>query len=251
MKILKFLLLIINIVFSQSTDIETNSIKLVADKFWGVDKYNSIYYSVNNTIYKKTDDSLINFQDFEAGEINSINVFNPLKIGVFYKNTNRFYQLDNKLNSVNKLNFLKTEDLKTITFATLTYRDNVWIFNENTTCLELFSIRDNKSLFKTIPINDNVLDICSTVNNCWVLTSKHILKYNYLGQLEFKINNSDFTKIGTSSKFVILQKENKLYKLELNSLTEVVLPIKNIENFSVNEEYLYIYNSNNLHKIRI
>ena len=115
----------------------------------------------------------------------------------------------------------------------------------------MFSIKENKTLLKTIPINDEVLDINSSINNCWVLTSNNILKYNYLGQLELKINNLGCTKLRASSKFVIIQKENKLYKLEMSSLKELILPVNIIENFSVNEEYLYIYNSNKLHKIKI
>jgi hypothetical protein len=251
LKNLILIFFLIKIVYSQPTEIKTYNVNFDADKFWGVDKYNSIYLSKNNTIYKQENESVMNFQDFESGEIESISVYNPLNIGVFYKNTNRFIQLDNKLNPISKVNFLKSQDLKTITFASLTYHDSIWVFNENSTCLELFSIKENKTLLRSIPINDTVLDMNSTINNCWILTSNNILKYNYLGQLELKVKNLGCTKIKSSSKFVILQKENKLYKLEKSSLKELFLPVNIIENFSVNEEYLYIYNSNKLHKIKI
>nr|WP_152556284.1 hypothetical protein [Nonlabens ulvanivorans] len=82
--LLLFLISSYNLIAQISTD---NSISLSCDSFYGVDDFESIYYSTDNVLYKKSESKRLEFFDIQLGDITSVDIINPLKILVFYRDT--------------------------------------------------------------------------------------------------------------------------------------------------------------------
>ncbi len=100
-KLLFFFLFSLNISFTQ--EIETKLISttpLQADTFIGIDDFENIYFLKNNILYKKRANDTINYSNVLLGKINSVNIQNPFKIVIFYRDFNSITLLDNNLNEL-------------------------------------------------------------------------------------------------------------------------------------------------------
>ena len=76
--------------FSQEQDLE-------ADVFIGADKFSNIYYTQNRTLHKAETNQVLEYAALNLGEITTVDIVNPLKISVFYKQSNTVVLLDNTL----------------------------------------------------------------------------------------------------------------------------------------------------------
>ena len=75
-----------------------------ATTFIGVDSFQNVYTLKGNAFYKNNQE---NYQNLNLGEIFSIDIRNPFKIVLFYKNFNTVILLDNRLNEIEKIQFFK------------------------------------------------------------------------------------------------------------------------------------------------
>ncbi|MBA3985797.1 MAG: hypothetical protein H0X63_04300, partial [Flavobacteriales bacterium] len=80
-------------------------IPLKANTFIGIDKYNALYYLKNKTLFKQTLTESFQFNDFQLGNIGSVDILNPLAITIFYPNYNIAVVLDNNLNEIKRISF--------------------------------------------------------------------------------------------------------------------------------------------------
>ena len=103
MKYFAFVVVIIRLFFVQAQEFKTAFFKdysLNADKFIGVDDFENSYYINHNNLYKKTAQTIYSYANSQLGEITSVDITNPLKILVFYRDFKTVLLLDNRLNEL-------------------------------------------------------------------------------------------------------------------------------------------------------
>ncbi len=227
--------------------------KLDAQALVGVDNFETLFYINNNVLYKNLNGNSINFSHIQLGNITSVNIFNPLKINVFYSDFNTVVILDNRLTEITRIDFNRLQPFRNISHISTGNDNTIWIYNQDTQELEIFDYKANKTKVKTLPIQGDVLDIKSDFNLCWLLTKDYLYKYNYVGSFLSKIKNKGFTKLVQANKNLILQKENQLFYIakDLEIFTELKIPKLLIKQFLVTNETLYIYDEEFLHEYRL
>ncbi|UKM64486.1 hypothetical protein GSB9_01035 [Flavobacteriaceae bacterium GSB9] len=231
----------------------TNSNELKADTLVSVDDFATTYYTSNNVFYKKYGAKIITYNNLQLGDIFSANVFNPLKINLFYKDFNTIIILDNRLAEIFKIDFNTVSPYKNVSQVSTGFDNTIWIFNQDQQKLELFDYKTQTTRAQTAPVESMVLDLKSNYNYCWLLTKNHLFVFNYFGALVSKTENSGYTSIEIFKEGCLLKKNNTLYYLKhnLKTPTEIKIPNLMIHGFSVTNETLYIYDNKNLHKLQL
>ena len=256
MKHLFYLLLLLSYSITSQEVIQTCFVKktnLKADTFIGKNSFESIFYTQNNVLVVNTKIGIIEYSNFQLGNITSVNTFNPLKINLFYKDFNTAVILDNRLSEMFKIDFNTIQPYKSISKISTGYDNTLWVFNQDTQQLELYDYKANITRVETLPIKSAVLDLKSNYNYCWLLTKKNLYIYNYFGSLLKKIPNHGCTSIAEENGNIILKKNNHLFYLKKNTqnLVPITLPNLLIKQFFVTNESLYIYTNETLEQFQL
>lgn len=256
MKNLLYFLLFLSVSVSSQESIEAEFIKkaeLNAETFIGIDNFEALYYLNYNVLYKKDNDTTINYNNVQLGEITGVNIFGPLKINVFYKDFNTVIILDNRLSEIFKIDFNKLQPYRNITHVSTGNENTLWVFNQDTQQLEVYDYKNRKTRTNTLPIQNRILDLKSDFNVCWALTKDYLYNYNYTGSLNSKIKNEGYTSFFFDNGNIILKKENNLFYLKKDSkiIQAIKLPELLIKQFFVTNETLYIYDEEFLHEYQL
>lgn len=256
MKFIKFFIVLLSSSIVAQTSITAKFIKkeaLNVDNIVDVDNFGTTYYINNSTFYLQTKDKTINYSNVQLGNITSANAFNPLKINLFYKDFNSVVVLDNRLAEIVKIDFNFLQPFRNLTHISTANNNAIWLFDQNTQQLELFDYISHKTIAKTLPIDDTIIDITSNYNFCWLMSNAFIYAYNYFGSLIYKIPNNGYTSIKVSHENLFLLKENQLfYKAKnTNKVEAVKLPQLLINQFLVTNETLYIYDHEFLYQYQL
>lgn len=236
--------------FSQEIQIEqVFKMSFSDEKFIGIDKYNHLYSLNKNILFKKRENKTDQFSALGLGEITSVDILNPLKIVVFYSEINTVVLLDDRLNEIQRINFNELSELKIVDFVGNAGKNNLWIFNSLTKELEIFDYKKKKSIAHTQPVMQEILQLQSNFNYCWLLTSNGLLSYNSYGSFVdewFEENIADFRFY---NNYFIYQKEKTLYVFDIRNKTShsLELPKIDIRNFYTHNENIYIYDGEFLH----
>ena len=101
MALFRYFLLIFTSMVTAQSQIELTAGKPIpfkADEIVAIDNFETIYYTIGNILYKKSEDKpTINYSNVQLGFPTTVNAFNPLKINVFYQDFNTILILDNRL----------------------------------------------------------------------------------------------------------------------------------------------------------
>ncbi|MEY8847980.1 hypothetical protein AB9K26_04155 [Psychroserpens sp. XS_ASV72] len=224
------------------------------DMIVAIDNFGTFYYTKDNSLHKQTKDGkIINYSNYQLGDISSANAFNPLKINLFYQDFNQVIILDNRLAEIFKIDFNTLQPYKNVTHIATGFDNTLWLFNVDLQRLELYDYKTNKTRFTAVPVQSLVLDLKSDYNYCWLLTEKYLYQYNYFGSMISKIENTGFTEIAKNNGNLVLKKEDALYfKAENeNIISALNLPKLLINQFLLTNETLYIYDSEKLHKYQL
>lgn len=258
MKRLLFLFCLMNtILYSQERSIRVKQIEtqpFKANSISSIDNFGTVYYArKDNWFIKKSKDTTLTYSNIQLGAISTADAFNPLKINLFYKDFNTIVILDNRLAEIFKVDFNLLQDYKNVTFVSTGFDNSVWVFNLDTQQLELFNYKTRTTKIKTVPIQDEVLDLKSNYNSAWLLTDRYLYIYNYFGSLISKIENTGFESIAISAGNAILKKGQTLYFLEKNKDIPVELYTTEllIKQFLLTNESLYIYDGEMLHHFQL
>lgn len=254
-KLLHLLLILTFSAFAQDkiTAQLKNKTNFNADNLIGIDNFGTQFFTQNNSIIKKQKGKTLKYSNVQLSTITSVNSFNPLKINSFYKAFNTVIILDNRLAEIFKIDFNQTKPYKNISHVTTGSDNTIWVFNQDLMQLELYDYKNKTTRIKTLPVQNNILDITSNYNSCWLLTEQFIYKYNYSGSLIAKTPNTGFTKIKEHNDNIILKKENTLFYNTKNSKETTPINIENllISQFFVTNEILYIYADKVLYKYQL
>ncbi len=256
-KLLFFFLFSLNISFTQ--EIETKLISttpLQADTFIGIDDFENIYFLKNNILYKKRANDTINYSNVLLGKINSVNIQNPFKIVIFYRDFNSITLLDNNLNELtNRIDLTRETLFNNVQLVSISSENDLWLYADDTK-LHLYDYKNHSVKTQTQPMNfyqkgfvPNLMK--STYKNVWMVSENGIMQFNEYGNyIQFhKINNiSAF--FPSKNKFAYF-KNGDLFLFENNRSVPIQLNYKNnIKNIYINKTNIYIYDGSKIYKYR-
>ena len=142
------------------------------DTYVGTDAYKNQYYIEEMAFYKKGPDGNYVFKDFSLGAISKIDLINPLKILLFYQETNTALFLDNRLNEIERINFNTLTEFTNVLASGNAGDNRLWIFNADTQQLELYDYRAQRKLFVSQPLNGELLNLTSNFNFCYLVSTQ-------------------------------------------------------------------------------
>lgn len=256
MKHLFYIILLFNFLGTSQTSLTASLVKSTAvewDDFVGVDAFESIYFLKSNTLFKKNNQGIQNYSDLDKGDINKVSVFNALKLALFYRDFNSVTLLDNRLADLINIDFNLLSPLRTLSHISYGNDTTFWLFDSNSLELELFDYNTSKTRIKTVPFQNEILDLDSDYNYCWVLTEQELQCYSYTGSLISKLSSEGFTTIKLWNGILFLKKENTIYykPKDADVFLMLDLPKVLVKQFFVTNQTLYIYDEEFLHHYQL
>ena len=196
--------------------------------YLNVDVLDNIYVITAGNQLKKMNslgDSLAVFNEVKKyGNPSYIDVSNPLKILVYYKNFSTVVVLDRLLINRNNINFRKKNIFSVQAVAT-SYDNNVWLFDEQDYKIKkidedgnlLQESTDMRLLVDTVPSPVQIIDH----NNQVFLydENKGFYIFDYYGALKNNLPFLHWKNIAISRNMIYGFMENQLLSYELNTLT--------------------------------
>ncbi len=212
------------------TDSTFGFIKTIKGNFssFNVDNLDNIYLITNTNQLKKINskgDSIGVFNDVKRfGNPSSIDVTNPLKVLLYYKNFSTVVILDRMLNIRNTINFRKQNIFLVKTIAS-SYDNNIWLFDEADYKLKKIDKEGDqlqettgwRILFDTVPSPTQLID---RDNYVYLYDpEKGFYIFDYYGGFKNRLAFLNWTNVEVSGKNMYGFSNNILYTYQLNSLT--------------------------------
>ena len=230
-----------------------NTIDLNADHFWGTDAFDALFFSKENVFTKEWNNQKWEFTDYSLGELTFVSLLNPLKILLFYGNSNTVVILDKYLNEIKRIDFNVINGFINIHSVSPANDNTIWVFNSNSQRLELLNTITLKTILSTQPIDQLPIYQFSNFNFCWLVTDKVIYKFNIYGSLVEEMKNEGFSKLQSFNEQLYLFKNHNVYTIEKSKtkIDKILLPEIKAEQFYVTDEILYIYDLRKLYSFDI
>jgi len=195
--------------------------------YLNVDVLDNIYLITAGNQLKKIDnngDSVAAFNDVKKfGNPSLLDVNNPLKILLYYKNYATVVVLDRLLTQRNSINFRKQSIFSVQAIAT-SYDNNIWVFDEQDYKLKkidetgklLQESADMRQLVDSVPSPQLIID---SDNLVYLYDEKKgFYIFDYYGALKNRLPFLNWTDIAISHNKLMGFSNNKLYSYELRSL---------------------------------
>lgn len=159
MKNLFFILFIFSCNFNSAqgqkiTAQKVSETALVADEFVGFDGFGNCFYIQNNVVYKKVEATILQYQNLSLGKITKVDIVNPLKVIVFYKDFNSVIVLDNQLNEIQRIDFSNLSTPIVATAIGISGQNKLWIFNSLNQQIGLYDLTNANYQNLGVPIKD-------------------------------------------------------------------------------------------------
>lgn len=233
-----------------------SKVPFVADRFVGLDNYKNGYFIIDRVLHKQGLDGNFIFNDLQLGRISSVDIINPLKVVVFFQDTNTVVLLDNNLNEIERINFNNLPQFLNVSTATNAGNNSLWLFNVDTQQLELYNYGSKLQTVVSQPFPGKLISQASNFNYCFTLTEKKLRAFNIYGSILNETNSEGYEKIIQQNENLVALKENELYyisdfarrneaishetvKLQLTEIT--------IKDLQLTNDFLYIYDGEILH----
>lgn len=194
---------------------------------FSVDNLGNIYLINGDNQLKKLGprgDSLAVFNDVRRyGKIASIDVTNPLKILVYYRDFTTIIELDRFLNIINTID-LRTQNILQAKAVGLAYDNNVWIFDELDAKLKRIGddgtlvdqTTDFRQLFDTVPDPVSVLDREGLVY--LYDTAKGVYIFDHYGTLKTHLDLAGWKDFNVIGKNLLGRDERNFYRYQPGTL---------------------------------
>jgi len=195
--------------------------------YFNVDNLDYMYLLTKNNQLKKLNengDSVAVFNDVKKyGNPDFMDVTNPLKTLLYYKNYSTIVTLDRLLAPRNNIN-LRKQNIFYVNNVTLSYDNYIWIFDEEDYRLKkideegkiLQSSVDWRMLFDTVPAPVKMIDRDNFVY--LYDTTKGFYIFDYYGGFKNRLTFLNWTNVEVNGNFIYGFKNNSLYSYVLKSL---------------------------------
>ncbi|MFA7445913.1 MAG: hypothetical protein WCY89_08185 [Flavobacteriaceae bacterium] len=235
--------------FSQSTKLVfVDSVQIEADRYFGKDIFGYDYYSKNNVLYKHKKSEKWEYRDVFLGRIHSVDLINPLKILVFYKDNNFAVLLDNQLSEIEAFSF--SESNVVAQTCTVASQNRFWIYDGLSGKLVLLDYFNAKKTPLNQPFDHDFLYYKSDYNFWYGISQEwKIYRYNNYGKMELFGEVPKFIKIlMTDSGKIFFTSSGNLYLYEVHkNKTEYLFSFEEeIEEFDFKSGILTVFTGKTL-----
>lgn len=221
---------------------------------FNVDNLNNIYLINNNSSIKKLNDSGDSVAVFnnirKYGNVFTLDVTNPLKILLYYKDFSTIIILDRFLNAVNTID-LRQKGILQAKAVAISYDNNYWVFDELNNTLKKLGNNSNLLLetsdFRTLfsePFNpDRIIDnngllYLYDINSGWRI-------FDYYGAFKQYIPAASWQDVQVANKVLSGHDKKKFYQ----TTPETIL-IKSYEHFDSGGFIKAIWQTNKLYMLK-
>ena len=222
-----------------------------------VDNLDNIYLITTGNQLKKINakgDSVAVYNDVKKyGNPSIIDVTNPLKTLVYYKNYSTVVMLDRLFAVRNTINF-RRHNIFYVNNVTLAYDNNIWIFDEEEYKLKkideegklLLATVDFRNLFDSLPAPTEIIDKDNFVYLYDSLKGFYI--FDYYGSFKNRLPLLHWTNVEVNGNTLYGFYNDKLFSYQLKSLQlkEYKLPVffGNFISIKVMNGKIYLLNEN-------
>jgi len=243
-----FVLLFVQISFGQNFSTKfIEKIPLKADQFVGIDDLQNIYYIKGNTFFKKGKNETLSYANVLLGKIESVDIHNPFKIILFYKDFNSVVFLDNKLNELSsRIDFTKETAFHNVLFVSHSSENNLWLYADDNK-LHLYDFRNRFEKLQTQPLTFYQHDfICkqliSTYKDVFVVGDFGLLQFNQYGNFihHFKLKNSKNISLFKEG-FIYVKEKEIFYQDQEKSYPLNITFDEKCKEFYINSAYITIF----------
>lgn len=213
-------------------------VKIIKGNFTGftVDNLDNIYLLTSTNQLKKVNskgDSVAVFNDIKRyGSVSQVDVTNPLKILLYYKNFSTIVVLDRFLNPRNTIN-LRKQNIFSANCITTSYDSNIWLYDEQEYKLKkldddgrvLLESNDFRMLFDSVP---SAAVIADRNNFVYIYDpAKGFYSFDYYGSFKNRLPFLQWNNTAVSENAIYGFSNNKLLSYQPLSLTlkEYTLPL--------------------------
>jgi len=224
--------LVLIFIFSFSTEAQNeNPYKLISMikgdiVDFAVDNLDNVYVLASTDQLKKytsSGDSVAVFNNVKKfGKIATIDVSNPLKVLLYYKDFSTVVVLDRLLAVRNTID-LRQQNIFQVNAIGQSYDNNIWLYDEGDSKLKkiddngklLLETADFRLLFSEAPLVKNICDQEGFV----YLYDPHqsVFVFDYYGALRNKISISGWEDLKVAGKFIFGINDDTLHRYEINT----------------------------------
>lgn len=199
--------------------------------------------------YNGNGDSVAVYNDVKKfGQASLIDVSNPLKILLYYKDFATVVMLDRFLNVVNTVDLRKQGILQARTIGQ-SYDNKIWVYDEMEAKLKKID-EDGKLLQETpdfrLLLSQSVAPVKIADENKYVYLydpAKGVFVFDYFGALKNGILIQQWQNFRVSGKYIFGSKADTLYRYEISSFQyddwPMPEPVKNNKSFSFSSSRIY------------
>lgn len=254
MKLFVFTLFLLSSCFliAQVQEIDRKGLKA---EMFKLDKLGNFYFVENNVLTKTDKDlsPLCTFDEFSWGEITLIDVSDPLRVLVFYKDFNRVIYLDKNFAELRDPILLDDIEYFNISVLATSQQGGFWIFDNQKA--QVVSLDQNLSISQK-GTNLYALTNGAEVTDMQISTDYIVLKTqqntilildkfaNYYSQVQSNVD-SPFC---LDNNLLYTLEDNSIYVLDINTkITDVIeLPLSDIKDFEISGSKIFVLSENSL-----
>ncbi len=215
-----------------------------------VDNLENVFVLNDNEIFKYAPSGKLfnRFSNKSLGKITLIDVYNPLKILLFYRDFSRIVFLDNTLTENGSQLMLEEMDLALATLACTSYDNGVWIYDINNFRL----VRYKQDLTVSVEVQNINQFVSAGIQPSFLMeregsvymadTTIGIIVFDIFGTYYKTIPIKNVTDFEVVEKKIFYLKAGKLHVYDQCSFEEydIDLPVADAIDFSITEKKLYL-----------
>ncbi len=254
MRFLLFYLLILPGAMAQQLSIvETRP--LTAKAFFGYDTFGFLYFITENTLHKSNGLESVEYQNVSFGNITHVDLTNPLKIAVLYRDFNSVVLLDNQLNEIITIDFSALKDPVVVAAASNASQNRLWFYNSLTQQIGLYDYKSHTYSYLTQPMIGNLLHFESDLNYFhWIDQQRNRYSVDVYGKISKLGIVPEFDAIRlVSDTSLIYQKDADLYFQSADGKPRKLIEIdpKTFKSFWYKDQILAIFTAHAITNYKI
>jgi hypothetical protein len=248
-KLISLILLIVSIFgfgqYQQISPTKIDTLTFDADTFVGFDGFHNYFYIKDNTLFKKTENNLLQYQNVSLGTITKVDILNPLKVIVFYEEFNTVIVLDNQLNEIQRIDFSKLDNPIVASAIGISGQNKLWFFNTLNQQIGLYDLVTNTYQNLGMSIADGLKFYQTDFNYFqWIDKQNQWNTCTIYGRISQNgvVEASRNLQLLNENKLLFF-KDNVLYLLDrnINKCYEIEIVEKSLKNFYYKDQILSIF----------
>lgn len=247
---LAFFLLSLLLTGARAQDIQTSLVSetaLDAEQFVGADELGNLFYMQNQVFYRKSGQRIFSFSNVDLGAITTVDVGNPFKILLFYRDFNSVIILDNNLNELSqRLDFTDETQFNNVLFVGNSSQNNIWLYaDDNKLHLYNYETLSEELQTQAMTFYQNsfrALSLASTFKHVWIQSETEALEFNEYGNYVRTYPIAGAEQIFPFQKGILVLKDGSFEYFFEEQRRMVELDYKGyMKNVSVSGSSLFVY----------